>query len=79
MDNLVAEFNKIEKKVNYAEHKANLQVLFISILSFFVQIAADYAHQNNDTFAVVIQPFVSNAKSDKFPTNFLSDVSPISM
>lgn len=42
---------------------------------FLVQIAAYYAQQNYDDFAVVIQPFVSNAKSDKFPTDYLSDVS----
>ena len=41
----------------------------------FIQIAADYAKQDYEDFAVVIQPFVSNAKCDKFPIEFLSDVS----
>ena len=46
---------------------------FISIFS--IQIADDYAQQDYDNFTVVIQPFVSNTRSDKFSIDFLSDVS----
>ena len=38
------------------------------------QIAADYAKLNYQDFAVVIQPFFSNAKADRFPVEFLSNV-----
>jgi hypothetical protein len=41
---------------------------------FLIQIAAHYAQQNYEDFAVVIQPFVSNAKSDKFSIDYLSNV-----
>ena len=51
------------------------QVFKVMFKIVFVQIAAYYAQQNYDDFAVVIQPFVSNAKSDKFPIDFLSNVS----
>ena len=44
-------------------------------LIFSIQIAADYAQQDYDDFAVVIQLFVSNTRSDKFSIDFLSDVS----
>ena len=48
-----------------------------SIVTFTlsIQIAADYAKQGYDNFTVVIQPFVSNTRADKFPIDFLSDVS----
>ena len=45
------------------------------LIIYNVQIAADYAKHNYQDFAVVVQPFFSNAKADKFPIEFLSDVS----
>ena len=42
--------------------------------SCMIQIAADYAHKS-DTFAVIAQPFLSQAKADTFPTDYLSSVS----
>ena len=69
MDNLVSEINRIERKVSITDKNIyDLHSLF------FVQIAAYYAEQNYDDFAVVIQPFVSNAKSDKFSIDYLSNV-----
>ena len=70
MDTLVSEFNKIERKVG------NISNLFrIGCEMLFPQIASDYAQQDYQDFAVVIQPFVSNTKADKFPIEYLSDVS----
>lgn len=40
-----------------------------------MQIAIDYAEKRYSDFAVVIQPFVSNSRADKFPIEFLSTVS----
>ena len=40
-----------------------------------IQIAADYAKQGYEDFAVVIQPFFSTTNGDKLPIEFLSDVS----
>ena len=46
------------------------------LLCFFLcQIAAEYAAQPNDNFAVVVQPFVSESNADNFPVDYLSSVS----
>lgn len=40
-----------------------------------VQVALEYAQKKYDDFAAIVQPFFSNAKSDNFTVDFLSDVS----
>ena len=75
----MSKFSEIERKVGiYIYNIAILRLLVvIIIILYYPQIASDYAQQDYQDFAVVIQPFVSNSRSDKFPIEFLSDVSGI--
>ena len=49
------------------------QMNVLTLLS--VQVALEYAQKKYDDFAAIVQPFFSNAKSDNFTVDFLSDVS----
>ena len=78
MDNLIPEINEQQTRVSM---NADVNKLFIVLTIQFnmesyriSQIAADYAKLNYQDFAVVIQPFFSKAKADRFPVEFLSNV-----
>ena len=76
MDNLIANINTRQVKVSSTKHNMcdHTGVLLLLIIIIGFKIAADYAKQNYPDFAVVVQPFFSKAKADKFPVEFLSNV-----
>ena len=72
MDNLIADINTRQMKVSSTKHNVVCDHIIFTIIGF--KIAADYAKHNYPDFAVVVQPFFSKAKADKFPVQFLSNV-----
>ena len=72
LDDLVQQYNdRIRKVFGYlSPHYICVHAILISH-----QVAAYWANQKKSDFAVVVQPFFSNASADNFTIDFLSMVS----